>query len=157
MSQEDVEVVRRFNEPYEGEDVTSAIRAMVDRLGPDPDAERVLAVWADDPAYRYLHRDFEWDLRAGGALGATARGPSEVMRGWAQWVEDWKSYAYRIVEYRDLGAWVLTPTMIQARGPADTPLEMRVFQTWKVRDGKIAVLRAFLGEREALEGTAAPQ
>ena len=40
---------------------------------------------------------------------------------------------------------------IEARGPKGIPLEMRLFQIWKVRDSKVAGFRAFLNESEALE------
>ena len=128
-----------------------AIHDAVERLGPDPDPAVVLATWAEDPSWRYLHPDIEWDVSATGSVGATARGPREFMRFWAEWAEAWKSYVYRIVEYRDLNGWVLTPVEVQARGPGDIPLEMRLFQIWKVRDTKIAVVRFFLSESEALE------
>ena len=75
----------------------------------------------------------------------------ELALWWADLVEVWESYVYRVLEYRDLGDWVLTPTAFEARGRGGIEVEGRNFQIWQVRDGKIAVLRAFLTEQEALE------
>jgi ketosteroid isomerase-like protein len=73
------------------------------------------------------------------------------MLWWAEWAGVWESYVYRNSAYRDLGDWVLTPTDVRARGRGGIPVEMRVLQLWQVRDGKVAALRVFLSEREALE------
>ena len=151
MSEENVEIVRGLNEPYEGEDVAPIIRESVDRFGPDPDPNTVLAEWAKDPAWCHIHPDIEWDMTGAGAVGVTANGPKEVALFWADWIEAWKSYVYRVVEYRDLGDWVLTPIDVRASGPEGIPVEMRLFQIWRVRDGKVAAQRAFLSEQAALE------
>jgi hypothetical protein len=150
MSEENVEIVRRFNEPYDGEDIIPVIRAGLQRLGPDPRPEEVLALWADDPGWRHAHPELELDLMATGPLGVKARGAAEVGRWWTEWSEAWESYVYRMVEYRDLGDWVLAPTEVRAQGAGGIPVEMRVFQLFGVRDGKVCALRAFLSERDAL-------
>lgn len=150
MSEENVEVVRRFNDPYERKDVAPVIHAAVEVFEPDPDPDVVLAHWAEDPSWRYAHPDIEWDVSAPG-VASTLKGAREVALWWADWTQAWKSYVYRTIEYRDLGVWVLTPTDVQATGPGDIAVEMRIFQIWKVRDGKIAACRVFLSEAEALE------
>jgi hypothetical protein len=151
MSQENVEIVRSFNAPHEGQNVVPVIREMVERLGPDPQPDAVLAEWGEDPGYQNLHPEFELDVSAAGAFGTVARGPREVMLSWAGWIEAWESYVYRTVEYRDIGDWVLQTVDVRARGRGDIPVEMRTFQVWQVRDGKVAVYRAFLSEQDALE------
>ena len=151
MSQENVEIVRRYNAPYDGDDLIPMIREALQRVGPDPQPDAVLAVWAEDPSLQHLRPDVEWDVSALGAVGSVARGARELALWWADWVEGWESYVYRILEYRDLGDWVLTPTAFEARGRGGIEVEGRLFQVWQVRDGKIAVLRAFLTEQEALE------
>jgi hypothetical protein len=151
MSRENVEVVRRFNAPHENEDIVPLIRQMLEMIGPDPQPDTVLAFWEQDPAWRHAHRDIQWDTSATGVLGSTANGPTEVALWWAEWVQVWESYVYRILKYRDCGAWVLTPATVQARGREAIPIEMRIFQLWQVRDGRVAVYRAFGSEREALE------
>jgi ketosteroid isomerase-like protein len=151
MSRENVEIVRRFNEPHDGEDIIPLLRAGIDQVGPDPEPEAVLAFWADDPGWRYAHPEIEWDIAATGPVGMTASGPIEVARWWRDWSETWESYVDRMVEYRDLGEWVLAPTDVRAKGRGGIRVEMRAFQIFRVRDGKIAAMRAFLIEREALE------
>jgi ketosteroid isomerase-like protein len=151
MSQENVEIVRRYNEPLEGNDVIPAIREALEQFGPDPQPDAVLAAWAEDPTMQHLHAEIEWDVNATGAVGGAAHGPREMLSWWAGWLEAWKSYAYRILEYRDLGDWVLTPAHVHARGRGGIAVEMLVFHLWQVRDGKIAVQRAFLSEQDALE------
>ena len=50
-----MDVVRRLNEPYDGEDIVPPIRAAVERFGPDPRPEVVLAWWAQDRAWKHMH------------------------------------------------------------------------------------------------------
>ena len=151
MSQQNVEIVRRSMEPYDGVNVMPAIRESLERFGPDPQPDVVLAQWANDPAFRHMHPEIEWDVTATGAFGTVARGPRELALWWADWVEAWESYVYRVREHRDLGDWVLTAADIRARGPGGIPLEMRTYELRQVRDGKVARYRVFLSEAEALE------
>ncbi len=155
MSQEDVDVVRHFNAPYEGENVVPVFRDGAKRLGPDPQEDAVLAEWAKDPAYQNMHPEIEWDVRATGAFGSVARGPRELALWWTDWSQAWESYIYRVIEYRDLGDWVLTRSQVWARGRGGIPVEMQTFEIWRVRDGKISVYRVFLSEREALKAVRA--
>jgi ketosteroid isomerase-like protein len=156
MSQADVEVVRRISEPYDGQDLVPVMREGVERLSPEYKPDAILAAWADDPAYQWMHQDIEWDASATG-MSATAHGPRELALWWADWVEAWESYIYRQLEYRDLGDWVLVPADVRARGRGGIAVEMRTFQLYQVREGKVAVYRAFLSEQEALEAAGAAQ
>jgi hypothetical protein len=117
VSAEAVEVVRRFNDPYEGQDVMPVLREQLERLGPDPDPDEVLAVWAEDPSYRHAHPEIAWDTSGLGLGGPALKGPSEMTSWWAEWTEAWKTYTYRTVSYRDLGEWVLTESEVDARLP----------------------------------------
>jgi SnoaL-like protein len=123
----------------------------VDRLGPAPDPEAVLNLWAEDASWRHVHPEFQWETAAGGPLDTKATGPTEIARWWADWVEAWESYAYRVVEYRDLGEWVLTLVDVRAEGRGGIPVTMRTFEIRSIRDDKIAACRIFASEREALE------
>jgi ketosteroid isomerase-like protein len=154
MSEENVEVVRRFNEGYDGEDVIPALRAAVERFVPEPDRATVLAAWADDPSWRHVHPEIDWDVSGAGAFGTAVKGPVEVAAWWVDWLETWESYVYRVVEYRALGDWVLVPSDVSARGRTGIPVEMRIFQIFSVRDGKVDACRVFLTEPEALEAAA---
>jgi ketosteroid isomerase-like protein len=151
MSQENVELVRRHLEPYEGQDFASVVREFVDRLGPAPEPDAVLALWGEDPCLRHLHPEVVWETATGSPLDGKATGPTEITRMWVEWIEVWKSYVYRVVEYRDLGEWVLTSVDLRARGRGGIPVEGRTFEIRRVRDGKIAVNRAFGSEAQALE------
>jgi SnoaL-like domain len=151
MSEENVEIVRRFSEPYNGEDVIPLLRASVELLGPEPEPEAVLSLWASDPSWRYVHPEIEWDTTAVGPVGVPARGPVGVARFWAEWSDTWESYVYRVSEYRDLGEWILTPVDVRATGRGGIPVKMRSFQMHRIRDGKIETVRAFGSERAALE------
>jgi limonene-1,2-epoxide hydrolase len=151
---EAVEVVRRFNDPHEGEDVMPAIRDLLQRLGPDPAPDQVLAAWAQDPSWRHAHPEIEWDTSGIGGLGAAPKGPSAISDWWAEWTEAWKTYTYKTVLYRDLGEWVLTESDVEATGPADVDVKMRVFQIWKVQDDKVITVRVFLDEAEAVAAAA---
>lgn len=151
MSEENVEIVRSLNDPYEGRDVMPVIRAFVAELGPDPDPDLVLAWWEQDPAWRHMSAEVEWDTTAVAGVGTKVKGPVEVALWWADWTDAWESYIYRTVEYRDLGELVLAQAAIEARGPGDVPVEMTVFQLWSVRDGKVAACRVFTSESQALE------
>src|SRR5215210_5375538 len=81
MPQENVEVVRSLQAPWEGKDVIDVIRTVLERIGPVPQREAVLAAWAQDPGWRHVHPEIERDTSATGAMGGVARGPTEVRRG----------------------------------------------------------------------------
>jgi hypothetical protein len=153
MSQEAVEVVRQFLAPYEGEDLVGPMREFVERFGPDFQPDDVLAFWAEDPSWQHVHPDVEWDSRAAGLL--LARGPRELSLWVVEWLEAWDSYRNRALEYRDLGDWVLVLMDIRALGREGIEVETLNFSLYQVRDGKVAVYRTFLSEREALEAAGA--
>lgn len=46
---------------------------------------------------------------------------------------------------------MLTPVHVEAVGRGGISVEMRAFQVWQVREGKVAVMRALVTEAEALE------
>jgi hypothetical protein len=150
MSRENVEVVRCFVAPHDGQDVLPRIRESLERFGPDPKADVVLATWAEDPGWQYAHADLTWDTTAMG-LGSAVCGPRGVALSWADWVERWDRYVYRMREYSDLGAWLLTSADVQATARDGLPVEMPSFQLWQIKDGKVIVKRAFLSEADALK------
>jgi hypothetical protein len=151
MSQENVELVRRHLEPHEGQDIVPAISDLVARLGPAPEPDAVIAARAEEPTWRHHHPEAEWETVFGGPLDSKATGPVEMHQMWVAWTEVWDSYVYRVVEYRDLGEWVLTAIDVRGSGRDGIPVELRTFEIRSVRDGMIAVTRVFGSEREALE------
>ena len=149
MSQDALEIVRLFNEAHEGENLIPIIETALARLPVDAGKEAVSEWMAEDPAWRYLDPDIEWDVRvpdASPAVGAVA-----VVEWWTTWVEVWESYSYRILGYRDLGAWVITPAQISLRGRTGTEIAMKMFEIWQVRNGKITLVRVYPSEGQALE------
>jgi hypothetical protein len=151
MSQENVEIVRRFNAPHEGENMVLLVQSLLEEVGSDLQPEAILAAWAKDPGLKYVHPEIEWDTSAGGAIGSVARGPMELAQWWVELIDVWESYVYRMLGYDDLGDWVLTPTELRAVGRDGISVEMVSFQVWQVRDAKIAVNRLFLSREAALE------
>jgi hypothetical protein len=150
MWQENVELVRDHLEPYDGEDLIPTIRAYVERLGPTPERDAVLAVWAKDPSWRHVHPEAEWEVAGGGPLDTKVAGPTGIARWWADWTEVWESNVYRVVEYRDLGEWVLTLVDVRATGRGGIPVETRTFEIRGFRDGQVGVCTVFSSVREAL-------
>jgi ketosteroid isomerase-like protein len=152
MADTSLEVVRAINEPWEGRDVIPTMRAALEQLGPDPQPDATVAFWAGDPLLRHIHPDVEWEAPLPGV--STAHGAADLLRWWGEWLEAWESYTIRILEYRDLGDWVMTLNDIRARGRDGIPLELTNFQLWQVREGKVTRVRIFFDERTALEAVA---
>jgi SnoaL-like domain len=148
MSQENIEVVRGHLTPHEGEDVLPVIKGLLDRFGPDPRPNAVLATLADDPGWRLTHPDIEWDMSATG-MGGVAHGARELAVWWGVWVAVWSSQVYHMREYRDMGDWVLTVADVHATARGYS-VEPQIFQIWQVKDGKVVLMRAFLSEADAL-------
>ena len=155
MSERDVKVVRDYNEPYDGRDLAALIRERLDGIDLD-DRTAVASAAArailEEPITRHLHPDVVWDLSgAGDAIFGEQRGLAAVAQYWVDWAGVWESYVYRVSEYRDLGGTVLTVADTRAHSREGMDLRMDVFQVWTVRDGKIASMRAFLTEQDALD------
>ena len=157
MSQDNVELVRAHLDPYDGEDLIPTIRAYVERLGPTPEPDAVLAVWAEDPSWRHVHPEAEWEVAGFAPLDTKVAGPIGIARWWADWTEAWESYVYRVVEHRDLGDWVLTLVDVRARGRGGIPVETHTFEIRGFRDGQVAICRVCSSEREALEAAGLPE
>ena len=150
MSQENVEVVRRATQPHNGEDMVPIIRDFVAGVTDWSDTDAVVTAFASDPNIEPMHAEVEWDARAIGVFGV-AHGLYELALFWREWVETWESYVYEMREYRDLVDWVLTVNDARARGRGGISVEAPVFQIWKIRDGKIVIVRLFGSEAEALK------
>lgn len=157
VARDDVDVVRAAVTAHEGRDLAAFIREGLGDVDPDDAAEleRLVAVWvAEDPMVRHFASDIVWDATAIGVTG-TAGGLYELAAWYRDWMGLWETYVYRVVEIREADGWIITPTDVRARGRDGIELEMRVFQLWRVRDGKVVVMRAFLTEQEALAAAAA--
>ena len=93
MSEATVEVVRRFNDPYEGQDLMVLIRGAVADFGANPDQATVLSWWQQDPSWRHVLSDAEWDTTAIPGVGTKVSGAVEVARWWGDWTDAWESYS----------------------------------------------------------------
>jgi ketosteroid isomerase-like protein len=154
MSQDAVQVVRSVLAPHEGEDVLAGVREVLERFGPDPQADAVMGLLADDAGWRHYAPEIEWDMSATG-LGSVARGVRELALWWGLWAAAWSTHAYQVREYRDLGDWVLTIADVQATARGDHQVAMPFVQLWQVKDGKVIAMRAFLSEADALAAAGA--
>jgi hypothetical protein len=151
VSQADVEVVRAMNEPNAGKDMIAIIAAIVDVLGPDFAEADALAFMSQDPAFQHLHPQIEWQISVPGQT-RVARGPRGLALFFADWLDVWERYTYRAVEYRDLGdGWVLMPADLQARGRSGIEVAARLFQLFRVREGKVRLCRVYMTEQRALD------
>src|SRR4051812_48282189 len=118
MSQENVEIVRGHIGPHDGRDISAVVREANEGVDlDDPEAVRraVAAMAAEDPVWQHVHPEIIWDA-SGLGVSFVARGIDEVAAYWRDWAGLWESYVYRLVEYRDLGDWVLTVSDVRARG-----------------------------------------
>jgi hypothetical protein len=152
VSQENVDIVRRHIEPYDGRDLVSAIRDAYEGLDlddPNAVAAAVTAMVAEDPAWQDVDPQIVWDATSLG-VSSVAHGISEVAAYWRDWAGLWESYVYRVAEYRDLGDWVLSVSDVCARGRDGIHVELRSFQAWGVRRGKITAMRGDTSEAGAL-------
>ena len=150
MAEHPVEVVRRFNEAYEGQDIIPTLRELLARHGRDPSPDGILAIWADDPCWRHAHPEIEVDTSGLGVAGQVLHGPSDIWNWWHDWTAAWDTYITRAVDYREVGDAVISESEIDATGPDGIPVKMRVFLVWTVRDGKVASSRTFLSEADAV-------
>jgi hypothetical protein len=154
VSAEDVAVVRALNEPWSGRDLATALRDQLAAIDEDDDEavrEAMLDFIAQSSSWQHLHPEIVWDA---GAMFGCARGLDEFAMFWPEWAGLWESYVPHMLEYRDLGAWVLLPARVEARGGAGIAVHMVIFQLFQVREGKVAVMRAFMSERAALAAAA---
>jgi ketosteroid isomerase-like protein len=127
MSQENVEIVRRLYHAF-NEGTTD------------------LDLWHADAELRPAF--------IGGGLveGTVYRGHQGVSEFLAMQAETWASVIAEPVEIRDLGAYILVETRLQAAGRA-SGIELTEV-TWnviEVRNGKVANLRAYTDQEDAFE------
>jgi hypothetical protein len=151
VSRQNVEIVRGFVGPADGEDLVPRMRELVERFGPDFPRDPILTYWAEDPGWRHMDPEIEWISELPG-LSQKVTGPSELLEWWRELIEAWESYTYTTVELRDLGDWVLNVADVRARGRQGVDVEMRVYELVEVRNEKITSYRAAVrSEGEALK------
>jgi ketosteroid isomerase-like protein len=115
--------------------------------------------FSDGTAYGLVpdvwHKDAEVEpaLIGGGVLeGAVYRGHDGVLEFLAMQAETWESVTAEPIDIRDLGTYLLVETRLQAVGRASgIELTEVTWNLWEVRDGKVARLRVFTDQQQALK------
>ncbi len=134
MSQENVEVVRRFWE-------LAAVH-------------RDFAV-----AMGLTHADVEFDWSDSRApYSGLYRGIDEVRRAWQTWLEAWDEWKPEIVEAIEVDPeTVVVVTQVQARGKGSgVTVHAQGASVWTIRDGKIARGKLYQSKAEALAAVSRP-
>lgn len=153
---EGVAAVEQLLDAHQGVDVLPAIRKTLKSIGSELKRQQVVDVLAKDPGWSFYHPDVVWDMSKTGG-GDAAHGVVELARWWSGWVESWTRYVYTVGECSPLqaegveGELVLTRGEVEATARNGQTVKMPVWQTWKVHDGRVTAMRAFLKEAEARE------
>ena len=125
MSEENVELMRRAVETW--------------NLG-DLDA------WAE-----YASDDITWYPLAENTQTAPARGKEATLEFVRDWIEPWKEYSVEVHRMIDAGDAVVMMTTQTGRDETGTEVTIEMHAVGLVRDGKLAEMRWFLSEADALE------
>jgi ketosteroid isomerase-like protein len=123
MSQENVEIVRRFYESIHRGDHAEALAC----LAPDVD-------------YRVLQE-------------GPARGPDAVEAMWGRWESEWEEGGEAVAEeFIDAGDQVVATVRESGRGRGSgIEVDARVFKVFTFRSGKVVRMVEFIERSEALE------
>jgi ketosteroid isomerase-like protein len=126
MSQENVEVVRRWVEAWN--------RGELDQM---------LAPF---------HPEVEW--RPSGAfpgLDPVYRGHDGFRRFWREFTEPWESFQIKPGEERDCGEQVLSLGSFEARGREELKVRRPTASVWTFRDGQVISVQVYADHAQALE------
>jgi ketosteroid isomerase-like protein len=136
MSDENVELIRRVYQSF----------------NEDTGSELVVDLWHEDAELRPA-------LTGGGLLeGAVYRGHEGMLEFLATQAETWEKIIVEAVDIRDLGAYLLVETRLQAVGRASgIELSQVTWNRFEVRNGKVASMRVFTEQEEALEAVGLPE
>jgi ketosteroid isomerase-like protein len=130
MSEENVEIVRRCVDAWNGGDVNAWLEPM--------------------------HPEIEWFSEVTRRVEGSEtvyRGPTEMHRYWDQWHDVWK-LVVDISEYRHLGDTVVALGRVQAHGGASgIDLEQPVAYVFEFEGDLVRKARSYLDPEEALEAS----
>jgi ketosteroid isomerase-like protein len=149
MSQENVDMVRRANEPLQGVDVAPAIRAGLagnaDAIPPQVAAG--LAAWMTlfDP-------DIEIDTSRVDMPGfGVFRGLDGILQLFGRWMEEWEHYSWTHSNLSDAGEHVVLDSEIHATGTSSgVEVVWTHSQTYTFRAGKVIRWCVFTDRAAAL-------
>ena len=128
MSQENVELVRRFEDSFARRDLAAALRC--------------------------VDRDFEFDWsNSMGPFVGTYRGHEGLTRFWTELLDAWEEFAPTAEEIIECPpARLITLDVVRARGKGSgIDMEARGAMLWTVQEGKILRVKMFQTKQEALE------
>lgn len=127
MSQQNVEIVRRSNAPFN-----------------EGNSEQLLELYEADIEIR--------DLQHAPDLPEVPQVVEAARRFLAYWVEPYEEFGAEVLEYRDVDPWVVTGTRWHGRGKgSDVPVEIHSRDAVELRNGKIARMVGYPDAASALE------
>jgi len=152
MSQSNVELVRRTNEPLQGVDVAPSIRAALagnlDAISPQVAAG--FAAWLDlfDP-------DIEVDTSRVDMPGfGVFRGLDGIRQLFGRWIEEWEHYSWIHSNFKDAGEHVILDSEIHATGTSSgVEVVWTHSQTYTFHEGKVIRWCVFNDRASALAAT----
>jgi ketosteroid isomerase-like protein len=128
MSQENVEVVRRFETSWANRNLEAALECVHDDL------------------------EFDWSDSMGPFVGTYKR-RAGLTRFWTDMLEAWERFSPEIEEIIDCGPErLITLDVVRARGKGSgIDMEARGAMLWTVQEGRISRVKMFQTKDEALE------
>ncbi len=125
MSQENVELVRRFTDAINRRDF--------------------------DAAYENTAEDLEADLTRAVGIDQGMYNAAQTRRLTEDFASSWDTSEYAVDEWIEVDEHVVTPVTNRLRGRGGVEVEARVVWVWTIREGQIARVCLFQGREEALE------
>ncbi|MGH2973432.1 MAG: nuclear transport factor 2 family protein [Solirubrobacterales bacterium] len=140
MSQENVEVVRSFLEPFTGTNV-----AAID--------------WDFEAVREMIRRAYSQDIELktlasglGSGVDESYRGLDGLVRYLREWLEPFAEYHVEWLDYIEAGDWVVVPTRQWGVGDASgARAELELVHAYKLRDGQIVRLDQYDSVEDALQ------
>jgi ketosteroid isomerase-like protein len=128
MSQENVELVRRFEESWAASDLDAALECV------------------------HAEMEFDWSDSMGPFAG-TYRGWDGLTRFWTEMLEAWEHFSPEMEEVIDIGPnRLITLDVVRGRGKGSgVDIEARGAMLWTFREDKIVRAKMFQTKQEALE------
>ena len=152
MSQENMELVRRANEPLQGVDVAPSIRAVLagntDAISPQVAAG--FAAWLN-----LFDSDIEIDTSRVDMPGfGVFRGLDGIRQLFDRWIEEWEHYSWTHSNLSDAGEHVILDSEIHATGASSgVEVAWTHSQTYTFRAGKVIRWCVFNDRASALAAT----
>jgi ketosteroid isomerase-like protein len=128
MSQENVEIVRRFEQNWASRDLEAALECVHDDI------------------------EFDWSNSMGPSMG-TYSGHNGFTRFWTDMLEAWDEFGPESVEVFECGPnRLITLDVVRARGTGSgIEMESRGAMLWTLQEGKILRAKMFQTKDEALK------